>query len=196
MGHQADRALHAGVRPGQLGLRFHHLLRAAGLFRRRRGAVPDRLVHRVDDDANTGGLLHPHAAAVLSQQAVPVPDCHEPWRCRRRDRSAACSRGAVVRLRGAAAAVLRLPDRRDLAYLALVEVTKVLFYRFMGKPMIGTRMMPRQEHHRSGHTGWLRAAVMGADDGILSTASLVLVSPRLVTPLLIRALLGCKPTAR
>ena len=34
--------------------------------------------------------------------------------------------------------------------------------------------MPRQEHHRSGRTGWLRAAVMGADDGILSTASLVL----------------------
>ena len=30
------------------------------------------------------------------------------------------------------------------------------------------------ERHRTGHTGWLRAAVMGADDGILSTASLVL----------------------
>ncbi len=34
--------------------------------------------------------------------------------------------------------------------------------------------MPRQEHHRTEHIGWLRAAVMGADDGILSTASLVL----------------------
>ena len=34
-------------------------------------------------------------------------------------------------------------------------------------------MSPR-ERHRTGHTGWLRAAVMGADDGILSTASLIL----------------------
>jgi len=30
------------------------------------------------------------------------------------------------------------------------------------------------EQHRTGRTGWLRAAVMGADDGVLSTASLVL----------------------
>jgi VIT1/CCC1 family predicted Fe2+/Mn2+ transporter len=30
------------------------------------------------------------------------------------------------------------------------------------------------ERHRTGKVGWLRAAVMGADDGILSTASLVL----------------------
>jgi VIT1/CCC1 family predicted Fe2+/Mn2+ transporter len=31
-----------------------------------------------------------------------------------------------------------------------------------------------QERHRSGHLGWLRAAVLGANDGVLSTASLVL----------------------
>jgi vacuolar iron transporter family protein len=30
-----------------------------------------------------------------------------------------------------------------------------------------------REHHRSGRVGWLRAAVLGADDGILSTAALV-----------------------
>jgi vacuolar iron transporter family protein len=30
------------------------------------------------------------------------------------------------------------------------------------------------ESHRSGRAGWLRAAVLGADDGIVSTASLVL----------------------
>ena len=30
------------------------------------------------------------------------------------------------------------------------------------------------EHHRGGRIGWLRAAVLGANDGILSTASLVL----------------------
>src|SRR5271169_5972956 len=32
----------------------------------------------------------------------------------------------------------------------------------------------RAERHRSGIAGWLRAAVLGANDGILSTASLVL----------------------
>src|SRR5690348_15792072 len=30
-----------------------------------------------------------------------------------------------------------------------------------------------RERHRIGRTGWLRAAVLGANDGILSTASLV-----------------------
>jgi VIT1/CCC1 family predicted Fe2+/Mn2+ transporter len=30
------------------------------------------------------------------------------------------------------------------------------------------------EPHRSGRAGWLRAAVLGADDGIVSTASLVI----------------------
>ena len=32
----------------------------------------------------------------------------------------------------------------------------------------------RKERHRAGRTGWLRAAVLGADDGLLSTASLVM----------------------
>ncbi|HEY5289709.1 MAG TPA: VIT family protein [Caulobacteraceae bacterium] len=32
----------------------------------------------------------------------------------------------------------------------------------------------RRERHRTGRVGWLRAAVLGADDGILSTASLIL----------------------
>jgi VIT1/CCC1 family predicted Fe2+/Mn2+ transporter len=30
------------------------------------------------------------------------------------------------------------------------------------------------ERHRGGHVGWLRAAVLGADDGVVSTASLML----------------------
>jgi vacuolar iron transporter family protein len=34
--------------------------------------------------------------------------------------------------------------------------------------------MFRIERHRSGRIGWLRAAVLGADDGIVSTASLLL----------------------
>ena len=34
--------------------------------------------------------------------------------------------------------------------------------------------MPHTERHRTEHIGWLRAAVMGANDGIVSTASLIL----------------------
>ncbi len=34
--------------------------------------------------------------------------------------------------------------------------------------------MRHKERHRCGRIGWLRAAVMGANDGILSTASLIL----------------------
>jgi VIT1/CCC1 family predicted Fe2+/Mn2+ transporter len=34
--------------------------------------------------------------------------------------------------------------------------------------------LPLRERHRIGRIGWLRAAVLGANDGILSTASLVL----------------------
>jgi vacuolar iron transporter family protein len=34
--------------------------------------------------------------------------------------------------------------------------------------------MRQIEKHRSGKASWLRAAVLGADDGILSTASLIL----------------------
>jgi VIT1/CCC1 family predicted Fe2+/Mn2+ transporter len=33
---------------------------------------------------------------------------------------------------------------------------------------------PHAEHHRSHHAGWLRAAVLGANDGLISTSSLVL----------------------
>ena len=33
---------------------------------------------------------------------------------------------------------------------------------------------PQHELHRSGRAGWLRAAVLGADDGIVSTASLMI----------------------
>jgi VIT1/CCC1 family predicted Fe2+/Mn2+ transporter len=34
--------------------------------------------------------------------------------------------------------------------------------------------MSHPEHHRSHRTGWLRAAVLGANDGIVSTASLII----------------------
>ena len=36
--------------------------------------------------------------------------------------------------------------------------------------------MRHAESHRSERIGWLRAAVLGANDGIVSTASLILVS--------------------
>jgi VIT1/CCC1 family predicted Fe2+/Mn2+ transporter len=34
--------------------------------------------------------------------------------------------------------------------------------------------MPHEESHRSHRTGWLRASVLGANDGIVSTASLII----------------------
>jgi len=34
--------------------------------------------------------------------------------------------------------------------------------------------MTHQEHHRSHRSGWLRASVLGANDGIVSTASLII----------------------
>jgi vacuolar iron transporter family protein len=34
--------------------------------------------------------------------------------------------------------------------------------------------MRHEEHHRSNRTGWLRAAVLGANDGMVSTSSLIL----------------------
>src|SRR6476661_8281919 len=33
---------------------------------------------------------------------------------------------------------------------------------------------PHRERHRSGRAGWLRAAVLGSDDAIVSTASLMI----------------------
>ena len=33
--------------------------------------------------------------------------------------------------------------------------------------------LPHPEHHRTQRVGWLRAAVLGANDGIVSTASLM-----------------------
>ena len=35
-------------------------------------------------------------------------------------------------------------------------------------------MLPHRERHRYSRVGWLRAAVLGADDGIVSTASLII----------------------
>lgn len=37
-----------------------------------------------------------------------------------------------------------------------------------------SRLRPHDERHRSGRAGWLRAAVLGSDDAIVSTASLMI----------------------
>lgn len=42
-----------------------------------------------------------------------------------------------------------------------------------GAPVIPEAVMPAKEHHRIFRSGWLRAAVLGANDGIISTASLI-----------------------
>ena len=44
----------------------------------------------------------------------------------------------------------------------------------MAAPLMPRVTGPQIERHRTGRVGWLRAAVLGANDGILSTASLVL----------------------
>ena len=44
-------------------------------------------------------------------------------------------------------------------------------YTARGDPNMHVR---HRERHRTGRVAWLRAAVLGANDGILSTASLVL----------------------
>lgn len=44
----------------------------------------------------------------------------------------------------------------------------------MGLLSLGSKRMRHSERHRTHRTGWLRAAVLGANDGIVSTASLVL----------------------
>ena len=61
----------------------------------------------------TGGLRHPHAAAVLPEQTAPIPRRHGAWVRRRRGRSSASRGGPMVQFRDATAAVRRLPDRRD-----------------------------------------------------------------------------------
>lgn len=44
----------------------------------------------------------------------------------------------------------------------------------MGTTRSSRMLVRNNERHRTARTGWLRAAVLGANDGILSTASLVL----------------------
>jgi len=41
-------------------------------------------------------------------------------------------------------------------------------------------MLGRKERHRTARTGWLRAAVLGANDGILSTRAWYWASPPLM----------------
>jgi hypothetical protein len=47
------------------------------------------------------------------------------------------------------------------------------FLRFLAREGV-TMPVGTKEHHHTDRIGWLRAAVLGANDGILSTSSLVL----------------------
>ena len=55
-------------------------------------------------------------------------------------------------------------------------VKRAQAHGYFSGSMGGIKRMParHRERHRTEHIGWLRAAVLGANDGILSTASLVL----------------------
>lgn len=52
--------------------------------------------------------------------------------------------------------------------LAAIGVTAAGFFEMVN---------PHAEAHRGEHAGWLRAAVLGANDGLVSTASLMSGSP-------------------
>jgi vacuolar iron transporter family protein len=41
-------------------------------------------------------------------------------------------------------------------------------------PLFNVSCLAMEETHRSGRAGWLRAAVLGADDGIVSISSLMI----------------------
>lgn len=67
-------------------------------------------------------------------------------------------------------------DRTSRASSSLVvmsDVVRRLTRRRRAHPSRQIRLAVSVERHRSGRLGWLRAAVLGADDGIVSTASLL-----------------------
>ena len=70
--HARDPRLHAVHRPGQLAVRFPHLLRAAARLSRSGGVVSHRLVRRVAGHPDPGALRHSH-------DGQPVPEPAEPW---------------------------------------------------------------------------------------------------------------------
>lgn len=67
--------------------------------------------------------------------------------------------------------------RRELTWIQLLPPdpgTDVVSRCSRRWPHEGVDPIERQQQHRSGRVGWLRAAVLGADDGIVSTASLTI----------------------
>ena len=63
---------------------------------------------------------------------VPVPDCHESWRCRPRDRPAAVPWGRWFGFVAPPPLFFVFLVGATLAYLGLVELVKAVFYRRMG----------------------------------------------------------------
>jgi vacuolar iron transporter family protein len=64
-------------------------------------------------------------------------------------------------------------ERSIVPYHPILVKLKVCGHSFASMEP-STMPIRHRERHRTEHIGWLRAAVLGANDGILSTASLVL----------------------
>ena len=106
-------------------LTFYALLQSV---RRRRGAVPDRLVHRIHGDPGSGRLRHPHAAAAVPEPAACV--CSRPWRWASSPSPIALPLSPVGPWFGFVAPppLFFAFSLRDVAYLAIVEIVKRVFY--------------------------------------------------------------------
>ncbi len=112
LGHRLHRALHAVARPGQLAVRFPHLLRPAQALRRERANVSNGLVRGVVSHAVPGDFRDQNAKGPVAEPAQP--SSHDAHPGRRADRPY-CSSDAcrlTVRLCRAAACLLSVPRFR------------------------------------------------------------------------------------
>jgi hypothetical protein len=109
---------------------------------------------------------------VLLEQAEPISRGHVSIGGGCGDRASASPHWQVVRVCDATPDDFRLRHSRDRRVSGACRSHKSLFLSSRDKtPMIPAR---QRERHRMAKSGWLRAAVLGANDGILSTSSLVL----------------------
>lgn len=66
------------------------------------------------------------------------------------------------------------PDQATRSGIFMTSYSFRAVKHFYKLPSDGNKPMIHTEHHRSHRAGWLRAAVLGANDGIVSTSSLIL----------------------
>jgi VIT1/CCC1 family predicted Fe2+/Mn2+ transporter len=98
--------------------------------------------------------------------------------------SCTCPCAVTIGLESSEAPEAGLPETRIPKALAKpAGILPTTFFRTAGRCVCHLKLSqmkplpmpaPRKEKHLSSRTGWLRAAVLGANDGILSTSSLVL----------------------